>query len=126
MPSPPATPSPPPASWRWIWSIATWGWSWMTASWIGASPIRRVALGEMRMMLSPHEQVAVPDLRVGAVLGRQAARRVGLGQRQQPGLANEVRLGRPDGRDVQLVAPNHGQGDADGTALPVPSGSAAR
>jgi len=61
----------------------------------------------------------VPDHGLGAVFARQPARRIWLRQSQQPGLANEVGLGRSNGRNVQLVAPNHGQAMPIGPPSPV-------
>ncbi len=49
---------------------------------------------------------------------RQAALPVGVGQGRQPRLADQVGLGRADGRDVHLAAPDDRHADAD-RAVPV-------
>ena len=56
--------------------------------------------------------LAAPDLRLQPVRG-QAALAMGIGQRREPGLADEVGLGRPDRRHVHLVATDDGDADAD-------------
>ena len=57
-------------------------------------------------------ELAAPDvgLEVG---GRQAALAMRVGQRREPGLADQVGLGRADRRDVQLVAADDRDADAD-------------
>ena len=45
-------------------------------------------------------QGAVPDLGITEIVGRQAALKGRLGQREQTGLADQVGLGRPHGRHV--------------------------
>ena len=67
-----------------------------------------------------HDYLAVPDFRVGQILRRQAAFRAHVGQRQKPGLANEVSLCRAERRDVELVASNHRDREPDRARLALP------
>src|SRR5437879_5390957 len=55
---------------------------------------------------------AAPDVRFEAGR-RQAAFAVWVGQGRQPRLPDQVGLGRPDRRDVELVAPDDGDPDPD-------------
>ena len=64
-----------------------------------------VRRGEHERVADGH--LAAPDLGFEA-LGREAALTVRIGQRREPRLADEVGLGRPDGRHVQLVAADDG------------------
>ena len=64
-----------------------------------------------------HERVAdrdlaAPDVRL-ELARRQAALAVRVGQRRQARLADQVGLGRADGRHVHLVAADDGDRDAD-------------
>ena len=56
--------------------------------------------------------LAAPDVRL-ELARRQAALAVRVGQRREPGLADQVGLGGPDGRHVHLVAADDGHGHAD-------------
>ena len=60
-----------------------------------------------------HRDLAVPDLGPVDILVREAALRVGIGESQQPGLPDEVSLGRTKGRDVELVGSDDRQGQPD-------------
>jgi hypothetical protein len=60
-----------------------------------------------------HGDLAVPHLGTVYLVDRETAVRIGVGERQQAGLANEIRLRRAERGHVQLVAANDRQGDAD-------------
>ena len=68
-----------------------------------------------------HERVAdrnlaAPHLRLESA-GRQASFAMRVGQGREPGLTDEVRLGRADRRHVHLVAADHADPDADGAVV---------
>ena len=97
-------------------SIADCGWSVTSASLRASVPILATMFADTRHSESPTESSPAPDLGL-EVLDGQAAVAVGVGQRREPRLADEVGLGRPDGRDVQLAAADDGHRDADRPAV---------
>ena len=85
---------------------------------VGAEPADEVRRGEDERIAD--RDLAPPDVRL-ELGGRQAALAVRIGQRRQPGLADEVGLGRTDGHDVQLVAPDDGRRRRRSVRCVVPS-----
>src|SRR5439155_5876843 len=59
-----------------------------------------------------HRDLAAPDIRLDRVR-RKPALAMRVGQRREPGLADEIRLSGSNGSDVELVATYDGRGDAD-------------
>ena len=102
-------------------SIADCGWSVTSASLRASVPILATMFADDEAQRVADRELAAPDLRLEGLHG-QAAVAVGVGQRGQPGLADEVGLGRPDGRDVQLATADDGHRDADRPAVRRPRG----
>ena len=77
--------------------------------------MRLTTFADTRRERVAHLELAAPDL--GLQLHRgQAAVPVGIRERREAGLADEVGLRRADRRDVQLSPAHHRDRDADGTA----------
>ena len=77
---------------------------------VGAERANDVRRDEQQLVTDV--DLAAPDVRL-QVGRRQAPIAVRVRERRQPGAPVEVGLGRPDGADVQLVVPDHGEPHAD-------------
>ena len=71
-----------------------------------------MTLGETRIERVADRDLAAPDVGLQVPRG-QPALAVGVGQRREARLADEVGLGRPDGRHVHLAAADDRHADAD-------------
>ena len=81
---------------------------------VGAERCRHVARHEDHRV--PGRHLAAPDVRREVVRG-QADVGVGVGERQQVRLVDEVRLHRSRGRHVELAPAHHGDAQPDGAAV---------
>ena len=107
------SPRPSAAANRaWRCSIADCGWSVTSASLRASVPTRATTFADTRHSESP--TWSSPRQTSGSrSVGREPAVLVRVGQGRQAGLADQVGLGRADGRDVHLAAADDGDRDAD-------------
>ena len=113
----PSEPVPSAATNRW-WrcSIADCGWSVTSASRRSSRPTRSATFAETSATVSPTPISPAPHLRRD-LLRREAALPVRVGQREEPRLADEVRVDRPDRQRRTARSPRT-------TATPIPTGPA--